>query len=151
VSIFSASSESQDVELLLGKVADGLRAWEGGRAPALDLSIMLGEAGRLGQRAARLKGQWNLDGGAVVQSSRPRMGPGIIRFQHLVRRLTGWYLEPILLQIRGFQMNSALVVDGLAQNQERLLAQAEQQAAELNALRARVEALEAQLKASPER
>jgi hypothetical protein len=131
-------SENQDVEALLGQVSEQLTQWEGGRTPELDLSLMLGETGRAAQRAARLKGQWNVNSWAIVQSTRPRWGPLIIRFQHLVRRLTWWYLEPIIIQIRGFQMNAAYAVDDLARNQESLLAALRSQSAEINALQQRL-------------
>ena len=100
----------------------------------LDLSIMLGDAGSLSQRAGRLKGQWNINSWAIIQSTRPGLGPWVIRFQHLVRKLTWWYLEPIIQQIRAFQQNNALTVDGLAQGHEELLRTVQQQAARIEAL-----------------
>lgn len=147
MNIFSVSSDEPDVEVLLGNVADAIRRWEDGAAPSLDLSLMLGETNRVSQRARRLKAQWNVNSSAIVQSTRPGLGPWIVRFQHLVRKLTWWYLEPIIQQIRTFQMNAALMADGLAQNQEKLLDRYEDLRAELAALRERVEVLEAQ--ASP--
>lgn len=144
VNIFSVSSAKQDVKVLLDNVAEAVHRWEGGGAPALDLSMMLDEAGKVGQRARRLKEQWNVDGRAVIQSTRPGLGPWVIRFQNLVRKLTWWYLEPVIQQIRVFQMNAALAAGGLAQNQERLLARHEDLLAELAMLQKRVEALEAQ-------
>ena len=121
MNIFSVSSDTQDIEVLLGNVSDTLRQWEGGETPPLDLSIMLGDAGKLNQQAARLKGQWNINSWEIIQSTRPGLGPWVIRFQHLVRKLTWWYLEPIIQQVRGFQRNTALTVDGLAQSHEELL------------------------------
>jgi hypothetical protein len=135
MNIFSVSSNQQDVQVLLDDVAEALRQWEAGEAPGLDLSIMLGETGKVSQQANRLKGGWNVDGSAIIQSTRPGLGPWIIRFQRLVRRLTWWYVEPILQQIRSFQRDTALTADGLAQNQEHLLARYE-------ALQERLEALE---------
>jgi hypothetical protein len=145
LNIFSVSSDIQDVEVLLGNVAGAVRQWEGGEIVSLDLSLMLGEASQASQRAGRLKGQWNLNSWAIIQSTRPGLGPWIIRFQHLVRRATWWYLEPIIQQIRAFQMNAALVMDALAQNQAKALTNSQAQTAELAALQKRVEALEAQL------
>lgn len=127
MNIFSVSSDTQDIEILLGNVSDVLRQWEGGEAPPLDLSIMLGDAGKLNQQAARLKGQWNINSWEIIQSTRPGLGPWVIRFQHLMRKLTWWYLEPIIQQIRGFQRNTALTVDGLAQSHEELLRKSQQQ------------------------
>ena len=144
VNIFSVSSEKQDVQVLLGNVAEAIRRWEEGASPSLDLSIMLGETSKIGQRARQLKGQWNVNGSAIIQSTRPGLGPWIIRFQNLVRKLTWWYLEPIIQQIRVFQMNTALTADGLVQNQEKQLARYEDLVAELAALRKQFEALEAQ-------
>ena len=104
VNIFSVSSEKQDVQMLLGNVAEAIRRWEEGAPPSLDLSIMLGETSKVGQRARQLKGQWNVNGSAIIQSTRPGLGPWIIRFQNLVRKLTWWYLEPIIQQIQVFSM-----------------------------------------------
>ena len=142
MNIFSVSSDSQDVEILLGSVAELVRQWEGGQTPPLDLSIMLGDAGKLSQSAARLKGQWNLNSWAIIQSTRPGLGSWIIRFQHLVRKLTWWYTEPLVDQIRGFQRNTALTVDGLAQSHEEMLNTITQQAARIAALEKRLEELQ---------
>lgn len=138
MNIFSVSSDTQDIEILLGNTAEALKQWEGGDAPPLDLSIMLGDAGKLNQQASRLKGQWNINSWAVIQSTRPGLGPWVIRFQHLVRKLTWWYLEPIIQQIRGFQRNTALTVDGLAQNHEELLRTIAQQAERITELEAQL-------------
>ena len=141
----SVDSDVQDVEVLLDNVAEGVRQWEGGEAPPLDLSLMLGDAGRVSQRASRLKSQWNINSWSIIQSTRPRIGPWIIRFQHFVRKITWWYPEPIIQQIRAFQMNSALTADALAQNQEQILSHSAAQAAEIAELKERVAALEARL------
>ncbi len=140
--IFSVSSEKQDVEALLDGVAEKLRRWEGGEEQSLDLSLMFGETEKASHHAARLKAQWNIDGSAIVQSTRPGLGPWIIRFQRLVRRLSWWYAEPILQQIRAFHRSAAVAVDGLAQNQERLVRRYEDLEADHAALRKRVEYLE---------
>ena len=94
------------------------------------------------QKASQLGGQWDVDSSAVIQSTRPGLGPWIIRFQKLVRRLTWWYSEPIVQQIRVFQRNAASTAHGLAQNQHKLLARYEELAAEQEMLRERLEALE---------
>jgi hypothetical protein len=141
--VFSVRSDQQDVEMLLSNGAEALRQWEEGPPPVLDLSMMLDEAGKVSHRARCLKGQWNVDSSAIIQSTRPVLGSWIIRFQDWVRKLTWWYLEPIIQQIRMFQMNAALTVDGLAQNEEQQLARQEDLAAELAALRKRLEDLEA--------
>jgi len=134
LNIFSVSSDTQDVEALLGNTAEALRQWEGGDAPPLDLSIMLGDAGKLNQQASRLKGQWNINSWAIIQSNRPGLGPWIIRFQHLMRKLTWWFPEPIIQQIRGFQRNTAFTVDGLAQSHEELLQTVQRQATQIESL-----------------
>jgi len=142
LNIFSVSSDTQDIEILLGNVSEALRRWEAGDTPPLDLSIMLGDAGKLNQQASRLKGQWNINSGAIIQSTRPGLGPWVIRFQHLVRKLTWWYLEPIIQQVRGFQRNTALTVDGLAQSHEDLLQTVQRQAVQLEALEKQLAALQ---------
>jgi len=86
----------------------------------LKLSQIQGQSQYLAQQARQLRLQWNIDSGAIIHSTKPRWGPFIIRFQSLVRRATWWFLEPILQQIRSFQMNAAHVLDGLAQQQEAL-------------------------------
>jgi hypothetical protein len=84
-----------------------------------------------------------VDHSAVIQSTRPVLGPWIIRFQHLVRKLTWWYVEPVIQQIRRFQRNAALATDGLARNQRRLLTRCDDLTKEVAALRHRLEVLEA--------
>ena len=145
MNIFSVSSDVQDVEVLLGNVANALQQWEGGERPSLDLTVMLGESGQVSKQATRLKGQWNINSGAIIQSTRPKLGPWIIRFQHLVRKVTWWFSEPIVQQIRTFQMNSARTIDKLAQNQESALSHSQAQSTEISALEKRIEALERQL------
>ncbi len=142
MSIFSVSSNAGDVETLMGAVADALQRWEGGEARSLDLVMVQDQGQRLAEQARRLALQWNIDGNAIIHSTRPGLGPWVIRFQMTVRRLTWWFLEPILQQVRLFQMNSARTVDGLAQNQEVLTARY----AELQDLAHRVQVLEEQVK-----
>jgi hypothetical protein len=142
VNIFSVSSDQHDVETLLTNVGDAVRQWEDGTTLSLDLSILLGETEQVGQQASELRGQWNVDSSAVIQSTRPGLGPWIIRFQKLVRRLTWWYSEPIIQQIRVFQRSAASTAHGLAKNQEKLLARYEELAAEQEVLVERLDALE---------
>ena len=140
MSIFSVHTTDDDVETVMAAVASALRQWEGGKRPPLDLSLLRGQGEALSQQAHQLLFQWNVDGNAIIHSTRPRVGPWIIRFQVVVRRLTWWFLEPILHQIRLFQRNTAHVVHGLTQNQEQL-------AAHIAALEAQVEALQRRLEA----
>lgn len=144
--IFSVSAGEPDVELLLDRVSVAVRKWEKGESPSLDLSMMLGQAARTDERIAQLKRQWNVDLSVTVHSTRPVLGPGIIRFQRLVRKATWWYLEPIFQQVRAFQRNAAQVVDRLARDQKELLLHDEGLERELATLRSRVEILEARLK-----
>ncbi len=140
MSVFSVHATSNDVEAAMAAVADALHQWEGGDTPPLDLSLLQSQGERLSQQAHQLRFQWNVDGNAIIHSTRPGVGPWIIRFQVVVRRLTWWFLEPILHQIRLFQRNTAHVVHGLTQNQEQL-------AAHIAALEAQVEALQRRLEA----
>lgn len=122
MTVFSVYSATDDVEAVMGAVADAVRRWEGGEAWPLDLGLLREQTDRLSEQARQLTLQWNVDGRAVIHSTRPGYGPFLIRFQTVVRRLTWWFLEPILQQIRLFQMNTAHVLDGLVRSQEALMA-----------------------------
>ncbi|HUS70247.1 MAG TPA: hypothetical protein VM075_05685 [Anaerolineae bacterium] len=155
MSVFSVHSGSADVEAVMGVLGDALRRWEGGEARPLDLSLLQGQVDRLTEGARQLTLQWNIDGNAIIHSTR-RRGAWLIRFQIVVRRLTWWFLEPILQQIRLFQMNTAHVADGLAQNQEALMQQLrdvpqEEWKSRLEALEAQVAELRRQASASNEK
>ena len=121
MSVFSVHSGSADVEAVMGVLGDALRRWEGGEARPLDVSLLQGQVDRLTEGARQLTLQWNIDGNAIIHSTR-RRGAWLIRFQIVVRRLTWWFLEPILQQIRLFQMNTAQVLDGVVRSQEALMA-----------------------------
>lgn len=140
MSVFTVNAETNDVEEALRAVADGLRRWEGGEAPRAD-SLLPAAHGTLAEQARQLRFQSRIDRDAIIHSTRPRLGPLLIRFQVLVRRLTWWFLEPIVQQVRLFQANAARVADGLAQNQASL-------AAQVADLTQRVEALERELRAA---
>lgn len=141
MSVFTVDTDTNDVEEALCGVADGLRRWEGGEAPRLEVPVPLGTGGALAQQARQLRFQSNIDRDAIIHSTRPRLGPLLIRFQTVVRRLTWWFLEPVVQQVRLFQANAARVADGLAQGQESLSAQVDH-------LTRRVEALERELRAT---
>jgi hypothetical protein len=152
MTVFSVDASHDDVELLLHALGDALRRWEGGDVSALSLSEGRGVDTALLQRARQLRIQAKVERGAIVHSTRPRIGPLIIRFQHLVRRLTWWFTEPILQQISAYQFNSALVIEGLAESLEavkRDLSELQQRgdAQQLDELESRVQEIEAQLKA----
>jgi hypothetical protein len=121
MSVFNVRANASDVEAMMDSVAEALLEWETGKSLPLDLSTIHDSSDRLAEDAHNLWCQWNLDNNACVHSTRPGLGPWIIRFQLLVRRLTWWFLEPILQQIRLFQMNAARLIIELARNQ-RLLA-----------------------------
>ncbi len=142
MSLFTVESSANDVEHLLAAVGDGLRQWEGGEGAPPDLTPPAEAGQALLRQARQLRQQWNIDGGAVIHSTRPRLGPALVRFQLLVRRLTWWFLEPILQQVRLFQMNSARLGEGLAREQERLAQQVEALSAQVAALQRRLERVE---------
>lgn len=144
MTIFTVSTDEHDIDKLLDEVATALGKWEAGEAVPLDLSVMLGDAGKTDQKARELRSQWQIDGHAVIQSTRPGLGPWVIRFQQMVRRLTWWFMDPILHQIRHFQRNTAVTVADMAQTQTALIQQVETQATEIEALRARLAQLEEQ-------
>jgi hypothetical protein len=149
MSVFSIHSGTGDVEAVMGSVAEALLEWETGKSLPLDLSTIHDSSDRLAEDAHNLWCQWNLDNNAIVHSTRPGLGPWIIRFQLLVRRLTRWFLEPILQQIRVFQMNATRLIMELARNQRRLAARfdaASADAASKEDWMRRIEVLEAQVK-----
>jgi hypothetical protein len=121
MNIFSVQADSSDVEVIMHEVGKAVQRWEGSDALPLDLAFVQRREERLLQEARQLHFQAALDGNAIVHSTRPRFGPWIIRFQQFVRRVTWWFLEPILQQIRTFQLHTAQVVEILAENQETLL------------------------------
>lgn len=118
MTVFSVETSQEDVELVLRSVGDALRRWEDGDMSGLSLSRGHGDSIALLQRARQLRMQARIDRGAIIQSTRPNLGPLIIRFQHLVRRLTWWFTEPILQQVAAYELNSALVIEGLAESLE---------------------------------
>lgn len=121
MSVFSVQANGGDVEVIMRTVGEAVRRWEGGDALPLDLAWVQRREERLLQQARQLRFQATLDGNAIIHSTRPRLGPWIIRFQQFVRRVTWWFFEPILQQIRTFQLNTAQVMEALAENQETLL------------------------------
>lgn len=121
MNVFSVQADSDDVEVIMREVGAAVRRWEGGDALPLDLAWVQRREDQLLQQARQLRFQATLDSNAIVHSTRPRIGPLIIRFQHFVRRVTWWFMEPILQQIRTFQLHSAQVAETLAENQEAIL------------------------------
>jgi hypothetical protein len=121
MNVFSVQADSGDVEVIMHEVGEAVKRWEGGDALPLDLAWVQRREDHLLQKARQLRFQATLDGNAIIHSTRQRLGPWIIRFQQFVRRVTWWFLEPILQQIRAFQLHTAQVVEALAENQEALL------------------------------
>ncbi len=121
MSVFSVQADDGDVEVIMREVGEAVRRWEGGDAMPLDLSWVQHREERLLQQARQLRFQAILDGNAIIHSTRPRFGPWIIRFQQFIRRATWWFVDPILQQIRTFQVNTAQVIEALAENQETML------------------------------
>jgi hypothetical protein len=121
MNVFSVQADSDDIEVIMHEVGKAVQRWEGGNALPIDLTGVQRREDRLLQEARQLRIQATLDGNAIIHSTRRRFGPWIIRFQQFIRRMTWWFLEPILQQIRAFQLHTAQVVETLAENQEALL------------------------------
>ncbi len=150
VNIFSVNIDVPDVEAVLDSVAQALQDWEGGRQPGLDLSAVLGQTNTLNQQLTQLRSQANLDGRAIIHSTRPGLGPWIIRFQHMVRRLTWWFTEPIVFQIRMFENQATTVMTKLSQNDQHLVKHVAALTEQLAAAQDRLSALEARLASESE-
>jgi len=142
VNIFSVNTEAADIEVVLESVSQVLEDWESGRPHRLDLTAVLGQTSSINQQLAQLRSQANLDGGAIIHSTRPTFGSWIIRFQHLVRRLTWWFTEPLVFQIRMFQNQTVTVLGKLNQNNQQLANNLTALNEEMDALRRRLDALE---------
>src|SRR5947208_5743811 len=100
--------------LLAGELVAPEAGVEGTPEPAATWARLGGHLWDLDQRK-------QLDAGAVIESRRPLVGGLIVRAQRLVRRLTGWYLLPILEQIRLFEGDAAAAMrelEALARRQE---------------------------------
>ena len=145
MNILSVHAETTDIEVILESVALALDDWEHGRPRPLDLTTVLGQTGTVNQQIAQLRSQANLDGSAIIHSTRPRIGAWIIRFQHSVRRLTWWFTEPLLMQIRLFQHQAVTVIAKLHQTDQQLAQNLASTQAELDALQQRVDLLETRL------
>ncbi|MBN1953854.1 MAG: hypothetical protein JW900_02280 [Anaerolineae bacterium] len=138
MSWFIVETAADDVEEVMAATADALRRWEAGEDGRVNPGNLPLADERWRQQAQQLRFQWRIDSQAVIHSTRPHLGPWIVRFQHLVRRLTWWFLEPILLQVRLFQQNTAAVIEGLAREQALLAAQIARLEAEVTDLRGRL-------------
>lgn len=151
--VFSVAVNAKDVEVLMHAVAVALQRWEAGDALMLGLDTVSAIPGEGVSQSAllRLPLESQIDSDAIIHSTRATLGPWIIRFQRLVRRLTWWFTEPILQQIRGFQRHAAQAIVSLARDQEALRSRLDELQAddrlaalekELADLRARIASLE---------
>jgi hypothetical protein len=145
VNIFNVNAEVADVEVVLQSVAQALGDWEGGRPHQLDLSAVLGQTSSISQQIAQLRSQANIDNQAIIHSTRPNIGPWIIRFQQFVRRFTWWFTDPFLFQIRMFQNQTVTVITKLNQNDQHIVQNVATMMEEVSELQKRLNALESRL------
>ena len=122
MNVFSVYSEHADVELLMQSVAERLKRFEAGEGGSHDIAAFsLYPVGWEDQDTERnvelLIAQWDIDSSEIIHSTRPVLGPAIITFQHVVRRLTWWFLNPIVDQISRFNHSAARVIHGLFRQQ----------------------------------
>jgi len=115
-------SEHADVELLMQSVAERLKRFEAGEGGSHDIAAFsLYPVGWEDQDTERnvelLIAQWDIDSSEIIHSTRPVLGPAIITFQHVVRRLTWWFLNPIVDQISRFNHSAARVIHSLFRQQ----------------------------------
>ena len=122
MNVFSVYSEHADVELLMQSVAERLKRFEAGEGGSHDIAAFsLYPVGWEDQDTERnvelLIAQWDIDSSEIIHSTRPVLGPAIITFQHVVRRLTWWFLNPIVDQISRFNHSAARVIHSLFRQQ----------------------------------
>ena len=141
MSVIEIDTPNDDIEDVMNAVGDAVESWERAFASPGDRVRTMGAGDDLRQRASLLRHQWRVDGNAIIHSSRPRLGPWLVRFQRFVRRLTWWFVDPVIHQIGMFQRNSARVIDGLAQEH----AQLANRVGDLGELCDQLQALEARL------
>lgn len=145
MNIFSVNTNVADIEAVLSSASQVLADWESGRPHQLDLSSIADQNVSIGQQLVQLRHQSNLDGNAIIHSTRPKIGPWVIRFQQLVRRFTWWFTDPLIFQIRMFQNQAVTVITKLNQNDQQLLQNVANMTEELRDLQRRVNQLEAKL------
>lgn len=122
LNVFSVYSEQSDVELLMQSVAERLKRFEAGEGSSREIAAFsLYPVGWEDQDTERnvelLIAQWDIDGSEIIHSTRPVLGPAIITFQHIVRRLTWWFLNPIVDQISRFNHSAVRVIHSLYRQQ----------------------------------
>ena len=136
--VFNVRTDKPDVELLMQGVAERLRrfeAGEGGRDEIAALSLYpVGWEDHDAERNVELLiAQWDIDGQEIIHSNRPTLGPAIIAFQKIVRRLSWWFLNPIIDQVSQFNRTAARVIHSLYRQQRDTTQQLGEMAARLEA------------------
>ena len=121
MNLFSAYSQPPDVELLMQQVEQKLQQWENGKdlGPFRLTALPFGRNDADSeQMIGLLSSQWDINGRAIIHSTRPVLSRPIIVFQRVIRRLTWWYLEPLLQQIRDFHLQVAKSVSYVFRRQQ---------------------------------
>jgi SAM-dependent methyltransferase len=144
MSVVRLDGSTGDIEEAMNRAAHLLHQWEADSDAGAPAPLPPDQREDLRQRAYELSLQWNVDGDAIIHSTRPGLGPWVIRFQTIVRELTWWFLEPILQQIRLFQKNTSAILDRIVRHPEQLVQSAGDVGgtADLRTLSRRVDALE---------
>jgi hypothetical protein len=81
-----------------------------------------------------LSTQWSIDSNAIVHSTRPKLGPWIIRFQQTVRRFTWWFTNPLLDQIVTFNSNVVRTINAVQTDLDRVGAETQTQTSRIDVL-----------------
>lgn len=122
MNIFSVHCEHPDVELLMQGVAERLQRFEAGEGGSREIAAFhLYPVGWEDQDAERniefLMAQGDIDSQEIIHSTRPTIGPAIITFQNIVRRLSWWFLDPIVAQVSQFNHTAARAIHSLFRQQ----------------------------------
>ena len=120
--IFSVRTDKPDVELLMQGVAERLQRFEAGEGgddeiAAFSLYPVGWQDHETERNVELLVAQWDIDSQEIIYSNRPLFGPAIITFQNIVRRLTWWFLNPVIDQISLFNRTAARVIHSLFREQ----------------------------------
>jgi len=121
LNLFSVYSQPPDVESLMRQVEQKLQQWENGKdlGPLRLTALPFGRNDAdAEQMIGLLSSQWDVNSRAIIHSTRPVLSRPIIVFQRVVRRLTWWYLEPLLQQIRDFHLHVAKSVSHIFRRQQ---------------------------------
>jgi hypothetical protein len=120
--IFNVRTAKPDVELLMQGVAERVRRFEAGEGGDREIKVFslypVGwEDDDTESNVELLGAQWDIDSQEIIHSNHPIFGPTIIAFQSIVRRLTWWFLNPIIDQISQFNRTAARVIHSLFRQQ----------------------------------